>query len=134
MKKMVSIISSLVFSLWIFASCSGSKPIPEEEDVLDALTKVQGGIESKVSYSDFGKLLAAAKQKIDILKQIEKKNDCFLNAVNKCYASYEISQKAWQQKDMAKDEKRKEDMEITLSFSLGFASVSLAKANECFIR
>jgi hypothetical protein len=134
MKKMVSIISSLVFSLWIFASCSGSKPIPEEEDVLDALTKVQGGIESKVSYSDFGKLLAAAKQKIDILKQVEKKNDCFLNAVNKCYASYEISQKAWQQKDMAKDEKRKEDMEITLSFSLGFASVSLAKANECFIR
>ncbi|UCH22108.1 MAG: hypothetical protein JSU83_02325 [Deltaproteobacteria bacterium] len=134
MKKMVSIISSLVFSLWIFASCSGSKPIPEEEDVLDALTKVQGGIESKVSYSDFEKLLAAAKQKIDILKQIEKKNDCFLNAVNKCYASYEISQKAWQQKDMAKDEKRKEDMEITLSFSLGFASVSLAKANECFIR
>ena len=134
MKKMVSIISSLVFSLWIFASCSGSKPIPEEEDVIDALTKVQGGIESKVSYSDFGKLLAAAKQKIDILKQIEKKNDCFLNAVNKCYASYEISQKAWQQKDMAKDEKRKEDMEITLSFSLGFASVSLAKANECFIR
>lgn len=134
MKKMVSIISSLVFALWVLVSCSGSKPIPEEEDVLDALGKVQGGIESKVSYGDFGKMLADAKQKIDILKQVEKKNDCFLNAVSKCYASYEISQKAWQQKDMAKDEKRKEDMEITLSFSLGFASVSLAKANECFLR
>ncbi len=134
MKKMVSIISPLIFALWIFVSCSGSKPIPEEENVLNALTKVQGGIDSKVSYDDFGKLLADAKNKIDVLKKVEKKNDCFLNAVNKCYASYEISQKAWQQKDMAQDEKRKEDMEVTLSFSLGFASVSLAKANECFSR
>jgi len=131
---MVSIISPLVLALWIFVSCSGAKPIPEEQEVLNALTKVQGGIESKVTYDDFGKLLDDAKHRIDVLKKVEKKNDCFLNAVNKCYASYEISQKAWEQKDMAKDDQRKEDMEITLSFSLGFASVSLAQANECFSR
>jgi hypothetical protein len=123
-----------VFILWICVSCSGSKPIPEEKEVLNALTKIQGGIESKISYDEFGKLLADARAKIDVLKPIEKKNACFFNAVNKCYASYDISQKAWEQKNTATDDKRKEDMEITLSFSLGFASVSLAKANECFTR
>jgi hypothetical protein len=134
MKKMVSIISSLVFTLWVSVSCSGSKPIPQEKEVLTALTNIQGGIETKISYDEFGKLLADARTKIDVLKQIEKKNACFFNAINKCYASYDISQKAWQQKDAATDDKRREDMEITLSFSLGFASVSLAKANECFTR
>jgi hypothetical protein len=79
-------------------------------------------------------LLADARTKIDVLKQIEKKNACFFNAINKCYASYDISQKAWQQKDAATDDKRRDDMELTLSFSLGFASVSIAKANECFTR
>ena len=134
MKKMLSIILLSVFTLWVSLSCSGSKPIPQEKEVLNALTNIQGGIESKISYDQFGKLLADARTKIDVLKQIEKKNACFFNAVNKCYASYDISQKAWEQKDAAKDDKRREDMEITLSFSLGFASVSLAKANECFTR
>ncbi len=134
MKKMLRITLLSVFTLWVSVSCSGSKPIPQEKEVLDALTNIQGGVESKVSYDDFGKLLANARTKIDVLKQIEKKNACFFNAINKCYASYDISQKAWEQKNAATDDKRKEDMEITLSFSLGFASVSLAKANECFTR
>ena len=133
-KKMLLIILLSVFTLWVSVSCSGSKPIPQEKEVLNALSNVQGGIESKISYDEFAKLLADARTKIDVLKQIEKKNACFFNAINKCYASYDISQKAWQQKDAATDDKRREDMEITLSFSLGFASVSLAKANECFTR
>jgi hypothetical protein len=131
---MLLIILLSVFTLWVSVSCSGSKPIPQEKEVLNALTSIQGGIESKISYDEFGKLLTDARTKIDVLKQIEKKNACFFNAINKCYASYDISQKAWQQKDTATDDKRREDMEITLSFSLGFASVSLAKANECFTR
>jgi hypothetical protein len=134
MKKSLSMILLPVCVLWVSFSCSGSKPTPAEEDVLNALSKIQGGVESKVSLDEYGALLADAKQKIDILKQAEEKNACFFNEVNRCYASYEISQKAWEQKNAAKDDKRREDMEITLSFSLGFASVSLAKANECFER
>ena len=99
---------------------------------MNALTEVRDGVESKMSYEKFDKLLADARSKIDILKAVEEKNNCFMNAIDKCYASYEISQKAWQQKDTATDQKRKNDMDLTLSFSLGFASVSLAKANECF--
>ena len=133
-KKMLLVILLSVFTLWVFVSCSGSKPNPQEVDVLSALKNIQGGIESKISYDEFGKLIADARAKIDALKQIEKKNACFFNAVNRCYASYDISRKAWEQKDAATDDKRREDMEITLSFSLGFASVSIAKANECFTR
>lgn len=132
MKKVGYLITSLLLALFISFSCSNPKPIPEEEAVLNALTEVRGGIESKISHEEFGKLLADAKSKIDILKTVEKRNNCFMNAIDKCYASYEISQKAWQQKNTAVDQKRKEDMDLTLSFSLGFASVSLAKANECF--
>jgi hypothetical protein len=131
---MLLIILLSVFTLWVSVSCSGSKPIPQEKEVLSALTNIQGRVESKIPYDEFGKLLVDAKTKIDVLKQIEKKNACFFNAINRCYASYDISQKAWEQKDAATDDKRREDMEITLSFSLGFASVSLAKANECFTR
>jgi hypothetical protein len=32
------------------------------------------------------------------------------------------------------DERRRIDMETTLSFTIGFASVSLAKANQCFFK
>ncbi len=132
MKKMISLIISLLLVLSISLSCSSPKPIPEEEDVLNALNNVRSGAESKISYEAFDKLLVDAKSKIDILKNVEKKNNCFMNAVNKCYASYELSQKAWQQKIEADNDRRKGDMELTLSFTLGFASVSLAKANECF--
>jgi hypothetical protein len=132
MKKMGYLIMPLFLALLVSFSCSNPKPIPEEEGVMNALTEVRDGVEARMSYEKFNKLLADARSKIDILKAVEKKNNCFMNAIDKSYASYEISQKAWQQKNAATDQKRKDDMDLTLSFSLGFASVSLAKANECF--
>jgi hypothetical protein len=133
MKKVVSAGVLLVFTLSVFFSCTGPpKPIPEEEAVMDALKKVQQGADASVPYREFDRLIAAANQEIDKLKGAEKKSDCFFNAVNKCIQSYEISKKAWKLRDDATDEKRRIDLDTTLSFSMGFASVSLAKAAECF--
>jgi hypothetical protein len=133
MKKVVSAFVLLMFTLPVFFSCSGPpKPIPEEEAVMDALQKVQQGVDAKVPYQEFERLLSEANRKIESLKTVEKRSDCFLNEVNKCIQSYEISKKAWKLREEATDEKRRIDMDTTLSFSVGFASVSLAKAGECF--
>ena len=135
--KMSRFLAALVILLGIGAgtvSCSDPKPLPEEEGVLDALRNVQSGFETKIPYDQFDVLIVTAKNKLETLKKIEKKNTCFYNAVNKSVASYEICKKALKLKEEAKDEKRKTDMEITLSFTLGYASVNLAKANECFKR
>ena len=99
---------------------------------LKLLTKMQNGIQTKISYNDFGKLLIESKNMLELLKKAESKNSCFFSAVTKCYTSFEISKKAWKLRDDAETEKRKIDMDTTLSFSLGFAAVSLAKAKECF--
>ena len=128
-------MAALIF-LWtvtiVAVGCSDPKPLPEEKSVLDALKDVQSGFETKLSYDQFESLIVEAKDKLETLKKIEKKNSCFYNAVNKSVASYEICKKALKLKEEAQDEKRKTDMEITLSFTLGFASVNLARANECF--
>ena len=133
MKQIVSVIALLMVTAAVFFSCSSPpKPIAEEEELMSALQNVQDGVEAKVSYEKFDKLLSAAGKKLDVLKSIEEKNSCFYNAVDKCYASFSIGKKAWKLKEEAEDEKRRIDMDTTLSFSLGFASVSLAKAGECF--
>jgi hypothetical protein len=133
MKKVVSVFVLMMFTLPAFISCSGPpKPIPEEEAVIAALEKVQQAADTKVSYNEFERLVSEASRKIDSLKRVEKKSPCFINEVNKCIQSYEISKKAWKLREEATDEKRRIDMDTTLSFSMGFASVSLAKAGDCF--
>ena len=133
MKKMTLVVTLLMFTLLVTLNCSRKpKPILEEEELLKLLTKMQNGIEAKISYNDFGKLLIESKNMLELLKKAENKNSCFFNAVTKCYTSFEISKKAWKLRDEAETEKRKIDMDTTLSFSLGFAAVSLAKAKECF--
>ena len=133
MKKMALVVTLLMFTLLITSNCSWkSKPILEEEELLKLLTKMQTGIETKIPYNDFAKLVIESKNMLELLKKAEKKNSCFFNAVTKCYTSFEISKKAWKLRDEAETEKRKIDMDTTLSFALGFGAVSLAKAKECF--
>ena len=133
MKKMTLVVTLLMFALLVTLNCSRKpKPILEEEEMLKLLTKMQNGIEAKISYTDFSKLVVESKNMLELLKKAENKNTCFFNAVNKCYTSFEISKKAWKLREDALTEKRRIDMDTTLSFSLGFAAVSLAKANECF--
>jgi hypothetical protein len=133
MKKIDSIFAFLMFFSVVSISCFGPpKPIPEEEAVMTALRKIQQAADAKVSHTELDKLLVGASQKIESLKSVEKKNPCFYSAVTKCYASYEILKKAWKLQEETEDEKRKIDLGITASVTMGFASVSLAKAGECF--
>ena len=132
MKRSVYAIA-LLSALLVLLSCSNiPEPIPEEEALMDALQDLQQGVENKISYENFEARLSEAGKRYETLKRTKNTNSCFLNAANKCYASYTISRKAWKLMDEAKTEKRRLDMDTTLSFSLGFASVSLARARGCF--
>jgi hypothetical protein len=117
-----------------FSRSGPPQPTAEEETVLDALKKVQEGYSSRVTYDRYTELLTVAAQKLDQLKKTGTDNSCFMNAANRCFSSFEIGKKAWKAKDEAMDERRRIDMETTLSFTIGFASVSLAKANQCFYK
>ena len=113
---------------------SGCSPriTPEEAKVLVILDEIQRGVESNIDFTQFEQLLGTAKAEINTLELKSKKNSCFMSAVSKCYASYEIAGKAWKKKDAEKDVKRKEDMEMTLAFSISFSALNLEKANKCY--
>ena len=135
MKRYVVFAPLLFLTLVAWAACSvPPKPIPEEEAVLNSLQRLQQGYDRRISIDEFSLLLTAASNSIAQLKKTGKGNSCFLNAANRCYSSYEISKKAWKLKEEAQEESRRVDLETTLSFTIGFASISLAKANECFLR
>lgn len=133
LKKIISVFALLMSVSMVCFSCLGPpKQLPEEEAVMNALNKIQRAVDAKASYTEIGKLLVDAGQKIESLKRVEKKNACFYSAATKCYSSYEIVQKAWKLIEETTDEKRKIDLGLAASVTMGFASVSLAKAEECF--
>ncbi len=110
----------------------GPRITPEEAKVLVVLDEIQRGVESNIDLNQFEQLLNTAKAEITLLEQNSKKNPCFMSAVNKCYASYEIAKKAWKRKEAEEDVKKKEEMEMTLSFSLSFSALNIEKANKCY--
>jgi hypothetical protein len=126
-----AVLVLLVILSVLNAGC-GPKISPQEAKVLVVLDQIQRDVENNIDYDGFVKLLGTAKAELDILRQSNKPNPCFLNAAEKCYASYEIARKAWQKKMEAKDENRKADMEMTLAFSLSFSSLNIEKANKCY--
>lgn len=135
MKRVFVIAAAGVLLLAVsfaFSRSGPPQPTAEEETVLNALKKVQEGYGRRVDYGQYTELLKDAAQKIDQLEKAGPHNSCFANAAKRCYSSFEIGKKAWKAKDEALDENRRIDMETTLSFTIGFASVSLAKANQCF--
>ena len=124
----------LVFLVILFLLNAGCSPkiSPQEAKVLVTLDEVQRGVEADINYDAFGQLLITAKAEIDMLKQGTKANPCFKSAVERCYASYEIAGKAWKKKMAEKDEIRKADMEMALSFSLSFAAINIERAGKCY--
>jgi len=137
MKRVFVIAAAGVILLAVSLAFSRSgppQPTAEEETVLDALKKVQEGYSSRVTYAKYTELLSVAGQKINQLKKTGTQHSCFMNAADRCFSSFEIGKKAWKAKDEAIGERRRIDMETTLSFTIGFASVSLAKANQCFFK
>ena len=132
MRKNIIVLFSTLCVLMIIVSCSGPQKSIEEESALNSLTRIQDSLESNISYDNFAELLSEAKMEVDRLKQSGENNRCFVSAIEKCYASYEIARKAWKQKLETEDDKRKQDMEMTYSFSISFATLNIEKANNCY--
>ena len=130
MHKAAAVLLLVLFS-FLISGC-GPRITPEEAKVLVVLDEIQRGVESGIEFSQFEQLLNTAKAEISPLEKNSKTNPCFMNAISKCYASYEIAKKAWKRKDAEQDVKKKEDMEMTLSFSLSFSALNIEKANRCY--
>ena len=130
MHKAAAVLLLMVFS-FLNSGCS-PRITPEEAKMLVVLDEIQRGVESNVDFNRFEQLLNTAKAEINILEQNSEKNPCFMSAVNRCFASYEIARKAWKKRDTEKDVKRKEDMEMALSFSMSFSALNIEKANKCY--
>ena len=126
-----AVVVLLISFSFLFSGCS-PHITPEEAKVLVVLDEIQRGVESNIDFNQFEKLLETAKADINLLEQNSKKNPCFMSAVTKCLASYEIARKAWRKKAEEKDVKRKEDMEMSLAFSLSFSALNIEKANKCY--
>jgi hypothetical protein len=132
MKKNTGVLILISLLAIFLISCFSSKRTTEEENVLKTLTQIQNSLEANISYQTYASMLADAKIQVDRLKQSKNKNSCFIAAVDKCYASYEIAQKAWKHKLDTESEKRKQDMDMTFSFSISFATLNIEKANSCY--
>jgi hypothetical protein len=131
--KKGALIGIVLFGVLVCGgSCSGPKISMEEENVLAALSNIQQGLEKNVSYEEFTELLNQAKIKIDRLKGNSENNPCFLGAVDQCYAFYHTGGKAWQQKMVATDEVRKNDMDLTLSVLQSRAALTIQLAGNCY--
>ena len=130
MQRAAVILMLFLFSVLIYGC--GPRITPEEAKVLVVLDEIQRGVESNVDYNQFEQLLNTAKAEIALLEKGSKKNPCFMGAVNKCIASYDIAKKAWKLKEETQDVKRREEMEMTLSFTLSFSALNINKANKCY--
>lgn len=130
MNKAAAVLLLMIIS-FLNSGCS-PRITPQEAKVLVVLSEIQRGVESNIDFNQFEQLLNTAKAEVNILEQNSKKNPCFMSAVNRCFASYEIAKKAWKKSDAEKDVRRKEDMEMTLSFSLSFSRLNIEKANKCY--
>jgi len=82
----------LVVLSFLYIGC-GPRITPHETKVLVALDEIQRGAETNIDYYEFVQLLKTADAEINTLKQSNKKNPCFMGAVGKCYAAYDIARK-----------------------------------------
>ncbi len=127
--------AAIVVLLMVFSflnSGCGFRITSEEAKMLVVLDEIQRGMESNISFEQFEQLLETARAELKILEQSSAQNPCFMGAVKKAYASYEIAKKAWIRKEAARDKRRKADMEMTMSFSLSFSVLNIKKANNCY--
>jgi hypothetical protein len=127
----VPVVIFLVGFCFLTNNC-GPKITPAETRVRAALEAVRHGTEANIEYGPFVQLLETANNEISNLRRHNKASPCFMGSVDKCYSAYEIARKAWKKMLDERNETRKADMELTLSFSLSFAALNIEKANKCF--
>ena len=132
MSKTTIILTTTLCVFTMIVSCSGPQKSEQAESALDSLTRIQISLDADITYDNFVGLLEEAKKEVDRLKQSGEDNKCFLSAVGKCYASYEIARKAWKKKQETDDDKKKQDLEMAFAFSKSFAQLNIQKANSCY--
>jgi hypothetical protein len=148
--KGFTVIGIALMTVFILGSCSGPKKSVEEEKVLSSLSNIQQSLENDISYEQFIDLVSQAKIEIDGLKSngknsqcfmgavdkcyayYGKNSQCFMGAVDKCYAYYTTGGRAWQQKLTASNEHRKLEMDLTFSVLQSRAALSIQMADNCF--
>jgi hypothetical protein len=123
--------SVVLIAVVILGSCSPKKSV-EEENVLASLSNIQQSLENDISYERFIELLAQTKIEIDRLRINSKNNQCFIGAVDKCYAYYATGGRAWKQKLTTTNENRKQDMDLTISVLQSRAALSIQMADNCY--
>jgi len=130
--KVFKLSSIAAMTLFILGSCTGPKKSVDEENVLASLSNIQQSLEKKISYEQFVEMLSRAKIEIEVLKRNGKNSQCFMGAVDKCYAYYATGGKAWKQKLTTTNENRKLDMDLTISVLQSRAALSIQMADNCF--
>jgi hypothetical protein len=128
-------LPAVVFCLLVLLmGCSRPKPTAEEEKTLAMFQAVQQSLEGSPSPDAFERLLAQTESQLGVLKQNPKTPPCFVNALDKCLASYQIIGKALHKKQGSLDENRRQDIEMALTFSTAFAAISIHQAADCYKR
>jgi hypothetical protein len=124
----------ILIAAMVVCGCSRAQPSAQEMKTLEMLQSVQGGLASNPSVASFTQLIGRAESELAQLKQNPKTNPCFLSALEKGYESCQIAGKALQKKLETQDPRRKQDVDMALSFSTAFAAVSIQHALECYAK
>lgn len=124
----------ILIAAMVVCGCSRAQPSAQEIKALEMLQSVQGSLSANPSVNGFTRLIGQAESELAQLKQNPKTNPCFLNALEKGYASCQIAGRALQLKLETKDPLRKQDVDMALSFSTAFAAISIQNALECYAK
>lgn len=118
--------------LALVMGCARPKPTAEEEKALSMFEAAQQSLEGSPSLEAFNRLLGQTESQLNRLKQNPKTPPCFVNALSKCFASYQIISKALTQKQGPLDDKRREEIDMALTFTTAFAAVNIKQATDCY--
>lgn len=130
--RRIDIIAGVVCSVFIlFLGCSRHTPSEEERKVLAAFQAVQQSLESEGASVAFNQLLDQAEAKLSSIKQARSNIPCLVNSLDRCLASYRIIGKALKTKHEKLDEKRKQDLEMAMTFSTAFSALNIQQAMDC---
>lgn len=123
----------VVFALVVLMlGCARPKPTADEEKALSLFQGVQQSLVENPSLEAFNRMLGQTESQLNHLRQNPKTPPCFVNALSKCFASYQIIGKALSQKQGPLDEKRREEIDMAVTFTTAFAAVNLKQAMDCY--
>ena len=123
----------VVFGVLVLVmGCGRPKPTAEEEKTMSMFEAVQQSLEGSPSLEALNRLLGQTEPQLNRLKQNPKTRPCFVNALSKCFASCQIVGKARSPKQGPLDVKRREEIDMALTFTTAFAAVNIKQAMDCY--